>query len=314
MAAPAQPLMHGITRLDTLQSRAGMAACYAIVRNGEVAFIEAGTSPGVPALLAWLAQEGLSVAQVRYVMPTHVHLDHAGGVGLLMRACPQARLVVHPRGARHMIDPAALIAGATAVYGPERVKTAYGEIAPVPADRVDIGEDGSLWPLGDSTLEIIDAPGHARHHFCVYDATSGGLFTGDVFGLSYREFDTAKGPFLMPTTTPVQFEPDAWCHTLDRLLAKQPERAFLTHFGVVEGLPALADTLRQGISDYLQLARAAPDGDGRHEAIRNSIAALTHRKLRAHGVTLGDDQIEAILGLDIDLNAQGLGVWLEKTG
>ncbi|WP_029889691.1 MBL fold metallo-hydrolase [Polycyclovorans algicola] len=314
MVAPAQPLMHGITRLDTLQSRAGMAACYAIVRNGEVAFVEAGTSPGVPALLAWLESEGLSVEQVRYVMPTHVHLDHAGGAGLLMRACPNARLVVHPRGARHMIDPTALIAGATAVYGPEMVKAEYGEIAPIAADRVDSAEDGSRWALGDTQLQILDAPGHAKHHYCVYDATSQGLFTGDVFGLSYREFDTAKGPFLIPTTTPVQFDPDAWHDTLDRLLATGAERAFLTHFGVVEGLPALAATLRRGIEDYVQLARAAPDGEGRHEALRNSVAALAHRQLRAHGVTLDDARIEHILGLDFDLNAQGLGVWLDKVG
>jgi len=312
MAAPAQSLTHGITRLDTMQSRAGMAACYAVLRDNEIAFIDAGTSPGVPALLAWLANEGLSPEQVRYVIPTHVHLDHAGGAGLLMRLCPNARLIIHPRGARHMIDPTALIAGATAVYGPEMVKAEYGEIAPVPTERVDSAEDGSRWPLGNTHLDIIDSPGHAKHHFCVYDEASRGLFTGDVFGLSYREFDTEQGPFLMPTTTPVQFDPDAWRKTLDRLMAKQPQRAFLTHFGMVENLPTLADTLRQGIDDYEALALAAPTGEGRHDTLRRRIAALTLQRLRAHGVTLSHERIEAILGLDFDLNAQGLGVWLDK--
>ncbi len=312
MSAPAQPLMHGITRLDTLQSRAGMAACYAVERQGEIAFIEAGTNPGVQGLLDWLAAAGYKPEQVRYVIPTHVHLDHAGGAGLLMQACPNARLIVHPRGARHMIDPSALIAGATAVYGPEMVAREYGEITPIPADRVDSAEDGSRWPLGDSHLEIIDSPGHAKHHFCIFDARSEGLFTGDVFGLSYREFDTAKGPFLIPTTSPVQFDPEAWDDTLDRLMAKQPKRAFLTHFGVVEGLTELAATLRQGVKDYVALANAAPAGADRHDALREAIARLTHRQLRAHGCILSDDEIEAILGLDFDLNAQGLGVWLDK--
>lgn len=312
MLAPARDCGFGITRLDTLQGRPGMAACYAVVREGEVAFIEAGTSPGVPALLEWLDAAGLEREQVRYVIPTHVHLDHAGGAGLLMAACPQAQLLIHPRGARHMIDPAALIAGATAVYGPEMVAREYGEIRPIAANRVVEAADGTRWSLGDSHLAIIDSPGHAKHHFCIHDPVSQGLFTGDTFGLSYREFDTDHGPFLIPTTTPIQFDPDAWDATLDRLMALRPQRAYLTHFDVVEQLEPLAEVLRAGLRDYVRLAQSAPAGEGRHRFLRDGIADLTRRQLTEHGCTLTQDKIEELLGMDFDLNAQGLGVWLDR--
>jgi glyoxylase-like metal-dependent hydrolase (beta-lactamase superfamily II) len=120
-ATPVPPVLeyeHGITCIDTLQERAGLACCYLVRRGDDCAFIETGTAPGVPRLL-------------RYVIPTHVHLDHAGGAGALMRALPAAKLVAHPRGARHLIDPAKLIAGAEAVYGGEAVRRMYGEIVPV---------------------------------------------------------------------------------------------------------------------------------------------------------------------------------------
>ena len=130
---PAHDLGWGITCIDTLQERPGLACCYLLGRDGEYAFVEAGTAHGVPRLLALLAERGIAREQVRYVIPTHVHLDHAGGAGVLMRELPAAKLVAHPRGARHLIDPSKLIAGAEAVYGKAAVAQMYGEIAAIPA-------------------------------------------------------------------------------------------------------------------------------------------------------------------------------------
>lgn len=310
--APAQTLAHGIHCIDTLQERPQMACCYLLQRDGELAFIEAGTSPGVPRLLALLDQLGLSRERVRYVIPTHVHLDHAGGAGALMRALPQARLVAHPRGARHLIDPSKLIAGATAVYGAAAVAAMYGEIVPVPQERVIVAEDGDTLMLGSSPLQFIDTPGHARHHFSVWDAQSAGFFTGDTFGLSYREFDTAAGPFLMPTTTPVQFEPEAWRNTLDRYLSFAPQRMYLTHYGEVSEVSRLAQGLRTGLAQYEALARALINSPQRHERLREALFELTLGQLAAHGCTLPPAQQRELLAMDIELNAQGLGIWLDQ--
>lgn len=304
-------LGHGISCIDTLQVRPGLACCYLIERQGELAFIEAGTAVGVPALLQLLADRGYEREQVRYVIPTHVHLDHAGGAGLLMQELPAATLVVHPRGARHMIDPGKLIAGATAVYGADAMQAMYGQILPVPAARVLEAPEGLELALGDSSLKFIDTPGHARHHFCVWDAHSAGMFTGDTFGLSYRELDGPWGAFLMPTTTPVQFDPQAWEDSLQRMLALQPERMYLTHYAMVESVPKLAEDLRAGLRRYVAIAEAAP-ASKRHQALREALAADAIEQLRLAGSAMDEKQIRQIIQFDIELNAQGLGVWLDR--
>lgn len=309
---PAHDLGHGITCLDTLQGRSGMACCYLLERGADLAFIEAGTSPGVPHLLAALEQRGLARERVRYVIVTHVHLDHAGGAGLLLQALPNARLVVHARGARHLIDPAKLIAGATAVYGPAAMQAMYGEIVAAPAERVLSPEDGARLPFGEGTLEFIDSPGHARHHFSIWDPLSQGFFTGDTFGLSYRDFDNAQGPWLIPTTTPVQFEPEAWEATLDRYLSYLPQRMYLTHYSAVGNVPLLAERLRAGIRRYVALARAAPPGPQRHDALKAALRADLLADLEARGNRLPLAEVDALLAVDLELNAQGLGVWLDQ--
>lgn len=310
--APAQDLGFGITCIDTLQERRRMACCYLIERGNDLAFIETGTSHGVPRLLALLAARGLSPARVRYVIPTHVHLDHAGGAGALMRALPSATLIAHPRGARHMIDPAKLIAGATAVYGAEALARMYGEIVAVPEARVLAVEDGASLPFGDGALQFIDSPGHARHHFCIWDAVSRGFFTGDTFGLSYREFDTAAGPFLMPTTTPVQFEPDAWRRTIDRFLSFAPQRMYLTHYGCVENVAELARVLRNGLARYELIATELAGVQDRHAQLLRALTDDALQAVQAHGCELSNVQVRALLAGDLELNAQGLGVWLDQ--
>ena len=306
-------LAHGIHCIDTEQQRPGLACCYLLQQDGEAALIECGTSPGVPGLLARLDQLGVRREQVRYLMPTHVHLDHAGGAGLLMRELPNAQLVVHPRGARHLIDPSKLIAGATAVYGAAVVRDRYGEILPIAESRVVIADDGYRLRLGERDLLFIDTPGHARHHYSIWDAASRGFFTGDTFGLSYREFDGPAGAWLMPTTTPVQFEPEAWEHTLDRYLSYAPQRMYLTHYGCVEDVPRLAQDLRQGLCDYQHLAMSIEArGDARHAAIKQALLGWSLVELQRRQVPVTPARAQALLELDLELNAQGLGIWLDR--
>lgn len=303
---------HGIVCIDTLQERCGLACCYLVGRDGEYAFIEAGTSPGVPRLLALLDARGIPRSAVRYVIPTHVHLDHAGGAGLLLRELPDARLVVHPRGARHLVDPSKLIAGANAVYGVDAVRRMYGEIVPVAQARVIVADDGLRLPLGTSELLFIDTPGHARHHFCVWDAVSRGFFTGDSFGLSYREFDGPHGVFLIPTTTPVQFEPEAWSQTIERLLSFAPQWMYLTHFGRIGDVVHLADELRAALARYCALARRYAQAPDRHAKLVNALTADALARLEELRCPLAADRARALLAFDMELNAQGLEVWLER--
>ena len=208
--------------------------------GGRAAFIDTGTNFALPRLLGALAALGLShVDAVDYVIPTHVHLDHAGGAGLLMQPLPRARLVVHPRGARHMIDPTDLWAGASAVYGAEEMAqflrpAAAGARRARAEHRRRHGAE-----LAGRPLHIAHTPGHARHHHCIWDEATRGWFTGDTFGLSYREFDTAQGPWIMPTSTPVQFEPEVLVASIERLLAADPACMYLTHYGRVGEVPRL---------------------------------------------------------------------------
>src|SRR4030095_9135979 len=161
---------------------------------------------------------------------THVHLDHAGGAGLLMQQLPNARLVVHPRGARHMIDPAKLMEGVRAVYGDEVTARDYGELVPVAAQRVITTSDNFVLDIGGRSLRFVDTPGHAMHHHCIWDEASKGWFTGDTLALASPALTTRQGPHAVPPTAPVQFDPQALHASVERLLAANPRLIYMTHY------------------------------------------------------------------------------------
>jgi glyoxylase-like metal-dependent hydrolase (beta-lactamase superfamily II) len=302
----------GVVLVDTGYVRPSLAAAYLVLGRRSAAVVETGASSSVPRLLAALAAHGVAREDVSHVVVTHVHLDHAGGAGALLRELPRARLVVHPRGARHLVDPAKLVAGSIAVYGERRFRELYGEIVPVPAERAVEAGEGFAFDLGERPLRLLDAPGHAKHHFVVLDEASRGFFTGDAFGISYRETDVAGRPFLFPTTTPVQLDPPALHATIDRMLAERPERMYLTHYGVLAGdVGAHAAALHRALDEHVRLARAAPPGPGRHAALVAALEGQLLAALAAHGAPLGRDEAVAMFGTDLDLNAQGLEVWLD---
>ncbi len=308
---------HGIHTLDAEYLRPGLAAIHLLVEQSHAAIVDTGTNKSVPRVLAALEQLGVGPEAVDYVIVTHVHLDHAGAAGALLRACPYAKLVAHPKGARHLIYPAKLVQGSMAVYGETVFRELYGAIVPAPAERVIEAGDGFALDFNGRRLEFIDTPGHARHHFCIHDLASNSLFTGDTFGLSYREFDVGDEanprPFIFPTTTPVQFEPEALHASIDKLLARRADAAFLTHYGRVSGLPTLAPVLHELIDEFVELAREAPgEGAARHAWLKDRIEASLMARLRAHGCTLEEAACKSLLANDVELNAQGLLVWLDR--
>jgi glyoxylase-like metal-dependent hydrolase (beta-lactamase superfamily II) len=303
---------HGITAVDTEYLHPGHAASHIIVDAGRAAFVDVGTNSSVPYLLAALEALRIERSAVDYLFLTHVHLDHTGGAGRLMQELPNARAVLHPRGAPHMIDPEKLVAASKAVYGAERFQKLYGDLVPIPTERVRVVQDGERFRLGDRELELIHTPGHALHHYAVIDAAHASIFPGDTFGISYREMDSSRGAFITPATTPSQFDPDQLIASIDRMMGYAPEAMYLMHFSRVTDLPRLAELLKTQISELARIARRHVTAADRYNAVRKDMLSLWLGLAHQHGVGMTDAQIEALLQIDLDLNTQGLIVWADR--
>lgn len=302
---------HGIYAFDSGYIRPQLAAIHLVVEHGRVAVVDTASNACLPRALEALQILGLSPASVDYVFLTHVHLDHAGGAGAMMQAFPEARLVVHPRGAPHMANPARLFAAVQAVYGADEAHRLYGELLPVPADRILAAGDGYTFDLAGRTLTCLETPGHARHHLCLHDPRSGCLFTGDIFGLSFRELDVDGRPSVIPTTTPTQFEPAVMHASVDRILACQPRALYLTHFAQVTDVARLGADLHRLIDAHLAVAERERDaGPERGARILTGLWALVDAEAARQGWRLSADQWREVLRMDIELNAQGLDYWL----
>ncbi len=301
----------GIYAVDSGYTGPDVAAIHLIEEGGRAALVDTGNNDSLRHVLEALVETGLSAESVDYVLLTHIHLDHAGGAGAFMQAFPNAKLVVHPRGARHMAEPSKLFAGVSAVYGPERAKELYGELIPVPVERIIEAGDGHELDLGGRVIRVFDTPGHARHHVCYFDTKSRAFFTGDTFGLSYRALDVGGKPSIFPTTTPVQFEPEAMHASIRRMEAEQPTAMYLTHYAQVRDVPRLAADMHRLIDAHVAIAERHEAAEGRKNLIEQDIWALVGEEATRAGWTVPEAEWRRILALDVELNAQGLDVWLE---
>lgn len=300
-----------ITAVDTEYVRPQMDAAHIVVSGSSAAVVDTGPNTAVPLILAALEELGVAPDAVEFLFLTHVHLDHAGGAGALMQALPRATAVVHPRGAPHMADPSKLIEATRAVYGEELYSRLYGEMLPIARERIAIAQDGQRFEFGGRVFECVHTPGHALHHQALVDHGATCIFTGDTFGLSYREFDTAAGPWIMPTTTPTQFDPGQLKASIVRLMQFRPRRLYLTHYSEVGQCARLANDMYDAIDEFVKIARTA--GLDRRR-MRFGMRAWALSSLRAHGVTLTDAAVDAVLDKDFELNADGLAAWLRREG
>jgi glyoxylase-like metal-dependent hydrolase (beta-lactamase superfamily II) len=219
---------------------------------------------------------------------------------------------VHPRGARHLAEPSKLIAGSIAVYGEERYRALYGEIVPIPESRMFVPEDGARVTLGAREFELIHTPGHALHHYCIVDQANELIFSGDTFGISYRDFDVDGREFIMPTTTPVHFDPEALCASVDRLMSYHPQAIYLTHYAEVRDLPRLAGEMKERVRAFADLGRRYASAPDRADKLRHGMFALLGRWLDAHGFPRDDAERHRLLDDDVELNCQGIEVWLDR--
>jgi glyoxylase-like metal-dependent hydrolase (beta-lactamase superfamily II) len=312
MQAVYEDVGEGIIAIDTEYVRPRMDASHLIIDDGRAAFVDVGTYFSVPNLLSTLAARGLDADAVDYILLTHIHLDHAGGAGRLAAALPRARVLVHPRGVAHIVDPTTLIAATKTVFGEARYAREYGEISGIPAARVSAVLDGQRIVLGRRTLEFLHTPGHALHHVSILDRDSAEIFTGDTFGVSYREFDTAAGEFILPTTTPTQFDPQQLHASIERILGLKARAAYLTHYSRVRNLEKLGVDLHADIDAFVAIARSVAEAPNRVELMQPRIFDYLLERLEKHGFAGGSAQAHALLDGDISLNAAGLHAWLSR--
>lgn len=303
---------NGIVAFDAGYVRPMLAAIHLVVEAGRVAVVDTGSNDSLANTMAALAKLNLDSSAVDYVILTHIHLDHAGGAGRMLAAFPNACLVVHPRGGRHMAEPTKLVAGVIAVYGAEYVARIYGEILPIAAERIVEAADGHVVNLAGRELLCLDTPGHARHHICIVDRKTGGILTGDMFGLSYRELDVDGRQFIFPTTTPSQFEPEEMRKSIRRLLSFDPDAVYLTHYAQVTEVKRQGEALLRHLDALITLALPEKEaGAERHARIKEAMTCYVLAQIRAHGCTLPEAALLDLWETDLELNAQGLEIWLD---
>ena len=299
-----------VTTIDCNYVMPEVAAAYLLHCGDKACFIDNNTNHCVPDLLKGLVAAGYKPEQVEYIIITHVHLDHAGGTGLLLQQCPNAKVVAHPRATPHVIDPSRLVKSAQGVYGEENFRRLYGEIVPVPEDRVVIPADGETLKVGDTELTFIYTRGHANHHFVIVDKKTKSVFTGDSFGLAYPMLQKGAYPFLFPSTSPTDFDAAEARISYDKILHCGATQAYPTHFGVWKDIPAGYRMLSEYINYSEQIFNtlvAAPGNSPEtdYKTAYDAYKQLFDKELTARGITLNTDEAK-ILELDLDLNALGV--------
>ena len=256
----------------------------------------------------------ISPESVEWIVLTHVHLDHAGGAGLLMKMCPNARLAVHPRGVRHMVNPEKLWASVVSVYGKEEAEKQYGQLIPVDENRVVAVGEGEVISFQNRRLQIFDAPGHANHHIVIFDEESKSFFTGDAFGIAYPELTSKDGEFIFISSTPTQFEPVKFDTTIKKIMEQKPKSCFLTHFSKIMNIEKNGYELLKQIDEYVTITEQARNNhESQQEQIRENLFELLHKKLEKTNLNISRREFGNLLSLDLSLNAQGLEYWNNKT-
>ena len=228
-----------------------MTAAY-LVEGPAPVLIETGSRSSLPSLMAELEESGVGASDLAGVILTHIHLDHAGGVGDVARSFPEATVYVHPAGARHLADPARLVSSAARVYG-DLLDGLYGRLEPTPEERIRALEDGEEVRIGPGrVLTTVHAPGHAKHHMALHDSGSGILFTGDAAGVCLPDAGT-----LRPATPPPDFDLDQALHSLERFVERSPTAIAFAHYGLVSDAPAVLDQAADALNRWAAVAEEA---------------------------------------------------------
>ena len=298
---------------DANYIRNEFAAIHFINQNNKLLIIDTATNHSAKRFLKALHTMNIAPESVEWILLTHVHLDHAGGAGLLMRMCPNAQLAVHVRGARHMINPEALWASVVGVYGKEVAEKQYGQLIPVDENRVVAVGEGEIISFQNRKLQIFDAPGHANHHIVIFDEESKSFFTGDAFGIAYPELTNEDGEFIFISSTPTQFEPVKFDTTIKKIMEQKPQSCFLTHFSKIMNVEKNGYELLKQLDEYVTITQQARNNyEDQQNQIREKLFELLYKKLEKTNLSISRREFGNLLSLDLSLNAQGLEYWNNK--
>ncbi|MEL7208881.1 MAG: MBL fold metallo-hydrolase, partial [Actinomycetota bacterium] len=292
-------LAPGVIQVDTLLGGWERVTAGYLVEGPEPALVETGSQSSVGSLLAGLDDLGVAASDLASIVVTHIHLDHAGGVGDVAAAFPNATVYVHERGARHLVDPTRLVSSAAQVYG-DLLDSLYGRLEPTEAHRVRVLEDGEELRVGPGrVLTTVDSPGHAKHHLALHDSDSGILFAGDAVGVRLPD-----AGILRPATPPPDFDLDQALTSLGRFAERRPSAIALAHFGLVNEPFPLLEEAKGTLRRWAEVAEAAWQAD---EDIADALDAAFGDQLE--GVDEEHrEKLETLNG--IHSNAAGFRRWL----
>lgn len=282
-----------------------------VIDEQELTIVETGPSPSVKHVKNGLESLGFSLEQVKYIIVTHIHLDHAGGAGLLLMECPNAQVVVHPKGVRHLAEPERLIAGAKAVYG-TKFEELFDPIIPIPNERMIIKNDGDLLKIGTTCiLKFLDTPGHANHHFSIYDPISNGMFTGDTVGIRYEQLIADGVNFFLPSTSPNQFNPVAMQRAIELFVQKKLQYIYYGHFGVTNSPDEALSQVSMWLNIFMTEAEAVYTEAKGYDELANRLYKIVKEHLKDQGVFDNHD-VFRLIKLDLEVSAMGLMDYLTK--
>lgn len=283
-----------------------------LIEEEELTLIETGPSMSNPYILAGLKDLNIDPKKIKYIIVTHIHLDHSGGLGLLLRSCPNATVVVHPKGARHLIDPSRLITGARAIYK-EAFDKLYDPILPVPESKIIIKEDGETLKISENcSLIFYDTPGHCNHHFSVFDPVSNGIFTGDTIGINYNNILKDVGVELyIPSTTPNQFNPDSMLNSLMRIKDLKVDHIYFSHFSIASNVEEVFKQIEEWLPLFVGIGEQSEKFNKDHHWISEQITMLIRNYLNEQGVP-ENHKVYEYLNIDIPIDALGIVDYFSK--
>lgn len=301
MAAMHRVLAPGVIEIDTLLGGWERVTAGYLVDGDAPVLVETGSQSSVPALLAALDELNVAPGDLAGVAVTHIHLDHAGGVGDVARAFPNATVYVHEKGARHLADPSRLVSSASRVYG-DLLDRLYGRLEPTPPERLHVLADGEEVVVSpDRRLTAVDSPGHAKHHLGLHDSASGILFVGDAVGVRLPDAGV-----LRPATPPPDFDLDLALRSIRRFAERRPTGLALAHYGLVPDAEPLLEEADEILRRWAEVAESAWR-DGRD--IAAALDAAFSPSLEAVP-TEHREKLETLNG--VHSNAAGLRRWLDK--
>jgi glyoxylase-like metal-dependent hydrolase (beta-lactamase superfamily II) len=299
--------MNSIQTIDCHYHTNEFAAAYLMLEEEEALFVDNNTNSAIPYLLSALSANRISKEKVRYLIITHIHLDHAGATSRLVQEFPNATVLAHPKAAPHVINPKRIIESASMVYGKENFIKMYGEILEVPGERVRIMQDGEVLRFGSRDLTFTYTRGHANHHFVILDSKTNSIFTGDSFGISYPSLRQGTSPFLFPSTTPTDFHADEARLSIEKIIKTGADKAYLTHFDSWTDMKSGAEQMLFGIdrmelilNELIQSNKSEVELQGLCE---NKIMQFYEEEFTKRSIPFS---ILDLLKPDASINAQGL--------